>query len=181
MKFTVLDWRSCRAPRVCRSTLAAESCAADESADRASYLNRTVSELHYNEPAHRVRARMSMAQAIDAKSLNDALLADAPNISDRRSLVSLHSVQEVMRPDQVHWVPTHYEFADGLTKCDDKLMVTFRAWLEDPVSILVERPENASILPGLRTVWSKERRPVKIARAMTSMTTLLRGPYGPTS
>ena len=54
------------------------------------------SELHFNEPAHRVGARMAMAQAIDAKSLYDALLADAPNISDRRSLVSVRSVQEVM-------------------------------------------------------------------------------------
>eukprot|EP00913_Durusdinium_trenchii_P035170 g32902.t1 len=145
-KYTVIDWRSCRAPRVCRSTLAAEACAADEASDRASYLNRMASELHFNEPAHRVGARMAMAQAIDAKSLYDALLADAPNISDRRSLVSVRSVQEVMRPDQVHWIPTNYEFADGLTKVDEKLMYMFRAWLESPMAVLVEHPENASIL-----------------------------------
>ncbi|CAK9045906.1 unnamed protein product [Durusdinium trenchii] len=123
-KYTVIDWRSCRAPRVCRSTLAAEACAADEASDRASYLNRMASELHFNEPAHRVGARMAMAQAIDAKSLYDALLADAPNISDRRSLVSVRSVQEV----------------------DEKLMYMFRAWLESPMAVLVEHPENASIL-----------------------------------
>ncbi|CAK9114796.1 Protease Do-like 9 [Durusdinium trenchii] len=95
-KYTVIDWRSCRAPRVCRSTLAAEACAADEASDRASYLNRMASELHFNEPAHRVGARMAMAQAIDAKSLYDALLADAPNISDRRSLVSVRSNSAIL-------------------------------------------------------------------------------------
>ena len=33
---SVLDWRSCRSPRVCRPTLDAEAAAADEGADRVS-------------------------------------------------------------------------------------------------------------------------------------------------
>ena len=37
--FSVIDWRSSRSPRVCRSTLAAEATAADEGADRAAYAN----------------------------------------------------------------------------------------------------------------------------------------------
>ncbi|CAK9010797.1 unnamed protein product [Durusdinium trenchii] len=177
-KYTVIDCRSCRAPRVCRSTLAAEACAADEASDRASYLNRMASELHFNEPAHRVGARMAMAQAIDAKSLYDALLADAPNISDRRSLVSVRSVQEVMRPDQVHWIPTNYEFADGLTKVDEKLMYMFRAWLESPMAVLVEHPENASILARLEdSVAKKKKTSEKIVQAIASMLTTL--PFRP--
>lgn len=94
--------------------IAAEACAADEASDRASYLNRVASELHYNVASHRVGARLSMAQAVDAKSLYDALVSDTPNLSDRRSLVSVRSVQEVLRSGQVHWVPTHFEFAETL-------------------------------------------------------------------
>ena len=36
---SLLDWRSGTSSRVCRSTLAAEASAADESVDRASFLN----------------------------------------------------------------------------------------------------------------------------------------------
>ena len=121
---------------------------------------------------------MAMAQAIDAKSLYDALLADAPNISDRRSLVSVRSVQEVMRPDQVHWIPTNYEFADGLTKVDEKLMYMFRAWLESPMAVLVEHPENASILARLEdSVAKKKKTSEKIVQAIASMLTTL--PFRP--
>ena len=43
--FTPIDWRSCRAALVCRSTLAAEASAADEASDRAAYVNMTLSEI----------------------------------------------------------------------------------------------------------------------------------------
>ena len=35
----LLDWKSGRSPHVCRSTLAAEACAADEGGDRAAFIN----------------------------------------------------------------------------------------------------------------------------------------------
>lgn len=41
----ILDWRSCRSQRVCRSTLASESSAADEGADRSAYANMMLSEI----------------------------------------------------------------------------------------------------------------------------------------
>ena len=43
----IVDWKSCRYQRVCRSTLAAESCAADEACDRSSYVNMFLGELLY--------------------------------------------------------------------------------------------------------------------------------------
>ena len=49
----VLDWRSGRSTRVCRSTSAAEASAADEGCDRGCYLNMFIAELLYNLPAHR--------------------------------------------------------------------------------------------------------------------------------
>ena len=39
----IVDWKSGRSPRVCRSTLAAEASAADEGSDRSSYINHMIS------------------------------------------------------------------------------------------------------------------------------------------
>ena len=65
-KFAVLDWKSSRSPRVCRSTLAAEASAGDEAADRSSFANLFLSELIYLEPAHKVGNRLAWVQATDA-------------------------------------------------------------------------------------------------------------------
>ena len=43
-RFSLLDWKSARAVRVCRSTLAAEASAADEAADRSACVNMHLSE-----------------------------------------------------------------------------------------------------------------------------------------
>ena len=51
----VLDWKSGRSPRVCRSTLAAEAIAADEGTDRQCYINCYLTELLYLKPAWKRR------------------------------------------------------------------------------------------------------------------------------
>ena len=163
VKFTPLDWRSSRAPRVCRSTLAAEACAADEAADRGAYLNRIISELIYAQPSHRVGCRMPYAQATDARSLYDAIMAEAPNISDKRSLVSVRSVQEVVDTHQLHWVPTTLQFADGLTKADVNLRNVRRAWFEDPRAVLADHPENQKLLEQLGAKVNKTKTSEKLA------------------
>ena len=52
-KVSIMDWRSCRSPRVCRSTLAAEPVAADKGADRSSFVNMCLSQILHNIPARR--------------------------------------------------------------------------------------------------------------------------------
>ena len=47
----LLDWKSGRSPRVCRSTLAAEACAADEGGDRAAFINFFLTELLHGTKA----------------------------------------------------------------------------------------------------------------------------------
>ena len=135
---SIVDWRSCRSPRVCRSTLAAEATAADEAADRAAFVNMFGSEFIFQEPAHRVGARLPIIAAVDAKSLYDALLSPAPNLNDKRTLVSVRAVQETMASNDVKWVPTRFQFSDGLTKVDHNLMLSFREWLKEPTAILKE-------------------------------------------
>ena len=129
---TVVDWKSGRSHRVCRSTLAAEASAADEGADRGAFANMWLSEVLYNMPAHRVGQRLPSKQVTDAKSLYDAVIAENPRLTDRRSLVNIRAIQESVKPEQMHWIPTTIMWADGLTKCDPKLRETLMRWLQQP-------------------------------------------------
>ena len=73
---SILDWRPFRSPRFARSTLAAEAMAADEGADRSAFLNMMISQIIYNEPAHRLGSKMRYLQATDAKSLYDSVISE---------------------------------------------------------------------------------------------------------
>ncbi len=155
---TILDWKSSRSPRICRSTLAAEASAGDEIADRSGYANLFLSELLYLQPAHRVGNRLNWVQVTDAKSLYDAILAENPNLSDKRTLVSIRAIQETTSPEQIHWIPTKYQFSDGLTKIDPRLQSSFTSWLQRPTCILVDHPENEQLdltFFGAKTPYQK--------------------------
>ena len=68
-KVMILDWRSARSPRACRSTLAAEASAADEGSDRAAFINMMISEVLHCEKAHKIGCKLDNLQATDSKSL----------------------------------------------------------------------------------------------------------------
>ena len=129
-KAAILDWRSTRSPRVCRSTLAAEACAADEGSDRSDYLNLMLSELFYNQPSHLVGCRLNRLHATDAKSLYDALISINPNVSEKRVLVNIRAIQQCVSPQQTRWVPTDEMYADGLTKMSSTLRQKLLSWLQ---------------------------------------------------
>ena len=132
----LLDWRSGKSSRVCRSTLAAEAMAADEAVDRSAYLNLFISEILTGCPAHRVQPVLRHLHVTDAKSLYDVLESETPNLTDKRSLVNIRAVQEVVKGENVHWVPTHLMKADGLTKMSLQLMEGLHSWLLKPFIIL---------------------------------------------
>ena len=138
---TLLDWRSTRSPRVCRSTLAAEATAADDAADRAAFANMFASEFVHLTPAHRAGCRLAALQAVDAKSLFDAVLSAAPSLQDKRTLVSIRAIQETITGKELKWIPTEYQFSDCLTKVDRMLRQVFRAWLQKPRAVLMDSPE----------------------------------------
>ena len=142
MPMTILDWKSGRSPRVCRSTLAAEAIAADEGSDRASHINAMLSELIYDLPAHKAGSKLNYMQMTDAKSLFDAVVADNPNLADKRSLVNVRAIQETVSSRQMRWVPTHLMWADGLTKVCMTLRETFHKWLQEPTATLID-PRDA--------------------------------------
>ena len=128
----VVDWKSGRSARVCRSTLASEACAADEGTDRGSHINAALSEILYLKPAHQLGSRMSQKQCTDCKSLYDCVIAENPAVSDRRSLLQIRSVQQSVHPHGMHWVPTTKMHADGLTKEDKRLRDALNLWLRSP-------------------------------------------------
>ena len=142
-KFSIIDWKSARAVRVCRSTLAAEASAADEAADRSSYINMYLSEMVHLQPAHRVGMRLAFLQATDAKSLFDSVVSPNTMTNDKRTMVSIRAIQETVSSETIRWVPTRFQFSDGLTKIDEKLRLNFSKWLQNPVAILTEHPDNA--------------------------------------
>ncbi len=141
-KVSLTDWKSARSPRVCRSTLAAEASAGDELSDRASFVNAFISELVHLVPSHRVGNRLSYIQCTDAKSLYDSIVNESPSMADKRTLISVRTIQESVDATQIRWVPTRFQFADGLTKVDDKLRMAFNRWLQFPMAIVVEHPSN---------------------------------------
>lgn len=134
----ILDWKSGRSQRVCRSTLASEACAADEGTDRACYINLFLTELLYQIPAWKGEMKLSQLQCTDSKSLYDCLVSQNPSLTDKRSMVQIRSVQQALRPSQVRWLPTALMMADSLTKLDVKLRENLRRWCLMPLVQLRE-------------------------------------------
>ena len=142
-KTMLLDWRSARSPRVCRSTLAAEASSADEGSDRAAFINMMISEILYNEEAHRIGCKLDNLQATDSKSLYDSIVAINPNLTDKRSLVNIRAIQETVTPKQTRWVPTRLMVADGLTKLSTNLRHQLLQWLQNPIATLTDGSSKA--------------------------------------
>ena len=141
-RFSLLDWKSARAVRVYRSTLAAEASAADEAADRSAYVNMHLSEFIHLAPAHRVGVRLASLQGTDAKSLYDAVVSPKTITNDKRTMVLIRAIQETVSGENIRWVPARFQFSDGLTKLDEKLRLNFVRWLQNPFAILSDHPSN---------------------------------------
>ena len=143
-KGTLVDWKSARSARVCRSTLAAEASAADEGADRASFANLCLSELFTGQHALKAPPVFPNVQVTDAKSLYDTVVAENPRVSDKRSLINIRSVQQCVKPEDFRWVPTNLMAADGLTKLDWKLTEVLNKFLRNPKLQLTDQVQKES-------------------------------------
>ena len=128
----LLDWKSSRSSRVCRSTLAAETSAADTSVDRCMYLAYLLSEMLQNCPSFQLESLPRTLHVTDCKSLYDCVAAENPSTEEKRVIISIRAIQQHVSRDQIHWVPTELQWADALTKTDGKLMAKFQIWLQKP-------------------------------------------------
>ena len=141
VRATIMDWKSTRSPRVTRSTLASEANAMDEAVDRTSFLNYYLTELLYSMDRGQFQMKLKQLQVTDCKSLFDALLSPNPALTEKRTIISVRSIQEYVAARDVRWTPTHVMWADGLTKYRPELLEEFRQWLRRPVATLVEEGE----------------------------------------
>ena len=143
-KGTLVDWKSARSTRVCRSTLAAEASAADEGSDRAGFANLCLSELFTGQQALKAPPVFPNLQVTDAKSLYDTVIAENPGVSDKRSLINIRSIQQCVKPEDFRWVPTSLMAADGLTKLDWKLTEGLNTFLRNPKLQLTDQVQKES-------------------------------------
>ena len=126
----VIDWKTGRSKRVCRSTLAAEAVSADTATDRLAFVCYLLGELVFGIPAHKVGRRLRTLLVTDCKSLYDTVSSPNPSIQDKRSLVNIRSIQELIDHRTVHWVPTRLQRSDGLTKVSKQLQFELLQWLQ---------------------------------------------------
>ena len=133
-KGNIIDWRSNRSSRICRSTLAAEAIACDDCVDRAYFVNVTLAEILTGTPPHKDpgKWRLRQLQVTDCRSLFDAVSAENPRTTEKRTYVDIRSIQEFIGVETIYWTPTTLMFADGLTKATKVLREVFAKWLGKP-------------------------------------------------
>ena len=128
----LIDWKSSRSSRVCRSTLSAEASACDTGIDRAAFLSFLLSEMIFCCPSFKLTRTLRIIGVTDCRSLYDVLVSENPRTEDKRTIVVIRAIQQYLQRPDVHWVPTRLQWADSLTKLSDKLVTTFMQWLEKP-------------------------------------------------
>ncbi|CAK9107863.1 unnamed protein product [Durusdinium trenchii] len=129
----------------------------DETADRATYINSYISELLYEDYVLG-QCHLAQLQVTDCRSLYDALLSPNPALSEKRTIITVRSIQEHVDAKSVRWTPTNVMWADCLTKASVELISTFQQWMEWPVCTIVDPKEkytsvNFTVLHS--PVWGK--------------------------
>ena len=119
-KFSLLDWRSSRQKRACRSTFGAQTLAMSDVTDRGDYIRGLWHEIIFDaDPREAEEIGLSMRWVTDCKDLYDCLVKDgALNTREHRLALEVVILRELLqRPkDELHWVATDQMLADSLTK-----------------------------------------------------------------
>jgi hypothetical protein len=135
---SILEWKSHRLKRVCRSTLGAEAAALDAAADHASYIGSLMSELLYVDYRATLHgaSRVPVTPVTDCKSLYDAVHRLATSFEEKRVQIDVTSLRSATQG--LRWLPTDKQQADVFTKRCAKLRNDFRRFMCAPCLCLVE-------------------------------------------
>ena len=137
--------KSNRAKRMLRSTLAAEAAACDATVDSGFYTAAFMQEILYGIRATTVKSveqlRIPLVIVTDCRSLFDALQKITPTLDEKRTAIDIAAIKEMVKKENIKWVPSAVQRADGLTKLDNTVMATFTAWLNDP-TVILKNPEG---------------------------------------
>ena len=129
---SLMDWRSHKIKRQCRSTLAAETMSLDAAVDSGLYIREILAEALIQDyvPCQSGRLPASfipMAAATDCRSLYDLLVKDSAlsTTQEKRLAIDIGGLKETAAEfdeqqeqlaDVYKWVDTHHQMADHLTK-----------------------------------------------------------------
>lgn len=119
-KIALMDWRSSRQKRACRSTFGAETLAMSDVTDRGDFVRGLWYELMVGgDPREAEETGLEMHWVTDCKDLYDCLSKDgALNTREHRLALEVVILKELLRrpKDFLHWVATDQMLADSLTK-----------------------------------------------------------------
>ena len=129
---TLLDWRSHRIKRQCRSTLAAETMAMDSAVDAGIFCRELFAEALIQDYVPTTSGRlptsfMAVLAVTDCRSLYDLLVKDgAPSTTqEKRLTIDISGLKEIATEfdpegeqlkEVFRWVATESQVADHLTK-----------------------------------------------------------------
>eukprot|EP00435_Cladocopium_sp_Y103_P054053 s1186_g17.t1 len=123
--FSVLDFRSHRIPRVCRSSYAAETLGAEEGLDAAELCRAFVAEARglpiYLKDGALHATRVPLVGVTDAKDTFDSVTRDTGFGNQKSLMFSISSIRQQLRRPQTsyRWTATANMFVDAGTKWMD--------------------------------------------------------------
>ena len=118
----LIDFTTSKSSRVVRSSMAAESCSLSLAVDRHLFIRLLLDMMVRGkyEVGSEWRSQMKTQGSIvtDAKSLFDHLQTTGQIPSERQTMLDLLVAKDMLEQGayHLHWVPTHRQHADGLTK-----------------------------------------------------------------
>ena len=121
-KASVIDFATSKSTRVVRSSMAAESCSLSLAVDRHLYIRLLVDMLcrgvYPISSEWRKEMKIEGGIVTDAKSLYDHLHTTGQIPAERQTMLDLLVAKDMLEQKAygLYWVPTHKQYADGLTK-----------------------------------------------------------------
>eukprot|EP00971_Amphidinium_carterae_P036262 712857-Amphidinium_carterae.1 len=139
---SIVEWKSFKSKRICRSTLAAEAMASEASIDHAQFAADFISMALSGNALRDHKCIVPFASLTDCKSLYDSVLQSSPCLEEKRTILTVAAIREAVVenhalhaaiPPRLFWVPTDQQRADALTKTSRALRKSFLSWLMYPV------------------------------------------------
>eukprot|EP00971_Amphidinium_carterae_P069588 1377170-Amphidinium_carterae.1 len=140
---SIIEYKSFRARRVCRSTLAAEAQALEAGVDHtqfvASYFTMGLTGVSLREAQG--LPSIPFVCLTDCKSLYDSVLQTTPSLEERRVIITVAAIREAVQENSSHhpfiparlfWIPTTEMCADALTKMAKPLRDFMSDWMCKP-------------------------------------------------
>ena len=120
-RFSILDFRSHRIARVCRSSYAAETLGAEEGLDAAELAKGFVAEALGLPVHHMLATRVPLTGVTDAKDCYDRVTSDTGFGSQKSLMYSIANIRQQLRRPQTtyRWTATSNMFVDSGTKLMD--------------------------------------------------------------